>query len=198
MQRVQFLWAAGVRASFIGRVLQERTGVELDRAGRVMVESDLTIKDHPNIFVIGDLAHFAHQGGRGASAKADRPLPGVAPVAMQQGEYVARLINRRCKGLPIAPFKYSDFGSMAVIGQNKAVANLGFAKLSGFLAWLIWVVAHIYYLIEFDNKLVVMIQWAWNYITQGRGARLITGKTAIYANSGSEVTENKKELELVK
>ena len=85
----------------------------------------------------------------------------------------------------------------AVIGQNKAVANLGFAKLSGFLAWLIWVVAHIYYLIEFDNKLVVMIQWAWNYITQGRGARLITGKTAIYANSGSEVTADKKELELV-
>ena len=183
------LWAAGVRASFMGRVLQEGTGVELDRAGRVMVESDLTIKDHPNIFVIGDLAHFAHQG--------DRPLPGVAPVAMQQGEYVARLINRRCKGLPIAPFKYSDFGSMAVIGQNKAVANLGFAKLSGFLAWVIWVVAHIYYLIEFDNKLVVMIQWAWNYITQGRGARLITGKTAIYASSGSEVTEDKKELELV-
>jgi NADH dehydrogenase len=183
------LWAAGVKASFIGRVLQERTGVELDRAGRVMVESDLSIKDHPNIFVIGDLAHFAHQG--------ERPLPGVAPVAMQQGEYVARLINKRCKGQPISPFKYFDFGSMAVIGQNKAVANLGFAKLSGFLAWLIWVVAHIYYLIEFDNKLVVMIQWAWNYITQGRGARLITGKTAIYASSGSEVTEDKKELELV-
>ena len=183
------LWAAGVKASFMGRVLKERTGVELDRAGRVIVESDLTIKDHPNIFVIGDLAHFAHQG--------DRPLPGVAPVAMQQGEYVARLIKKRCKGQPIAPFKYSDFGSMAVVGQNKAVANLGFAKLSGFLAWLIWVVAHIYYLIEFDNKLVVMIQWAWNYITQGRGARLITGKTAIYANSGSEVTADEKELELV-
>ena len=183
------LWAAGVKASFMGRVLQERTGVELDRAGRVIVESDLSIKDHPNIFVIGDLANFAHQG--------DRPLPGVAPVAMQQGKYVAKLINKRCQGQPIAPFKYSDFGSMAVIGQNKAVANLGFAKLSGFLAWLIWVVAHIYYLIEFDNKLVVMIQWAWNYITQGRGARLITGKTAIYASSGSEVTEDRKELELV-
>ena len=183
------LWAAGVKASFMGRVLKERTDVELDRAGRVIVESDLSIKDHPNIFVIGDLAHFAHQG--------DRPLPGVAPVAMQQGEYVARLINKRYKGQPIAPFKYSDFGSMAVVGQNKAVANLGFTQLSGFLAWLIWVVAHIYYLIEFDNKLVVMIQWAWNYVTQGRGARLITGKTAIYANSGSEVTEDKKELELV-
>lgn len=183
------LWAAGVKASFMGRVLNERTGVELDRAGRVIVESDLSIKDHPNIFVIGDLAHFAHQG--------DRPLPGVAPVAMQQGEYVARAIAKRCQGQPIAPFKYFDFGSMAVVGQNKAVANLGFAKLSGFLAWLIWVVAHIYYLIEFDNKLVVMIQWAWNYITHGRGARLITGKTAIYANSGSKVTEDKKELELV-
>ena len=180
------LWAAGVKASFMGRVLKERTGVELDRAGRVIVESDLSIKDHPNIFVIGDLAHFVHQG--------DRPLPGVAPVAMQQGEYVAKLIAKRCQGQPIAPFKYFDFGSMAVVGQNKAVANLGFAKLSGFLAWLIWVFAHIYYLIEFDNKLVVTIQWAWNYITLGRGARLITGKTAIYASSN---VEPEKHLELV-
>ena len=165
------LWAAGVRASFMGKVLAERAEAELDRAGRVVVEPDLSLKKYPDIFAIGDLANFSHQG--------DRPLPGVAPVAMQQGKYMANLITKRLQGKNIPPFKYFDLGSLAVIGQNKAVVNLGFAKLSGFLAWLIWVFAHIYYLIEFDNKLVVMIQWAWNYITQGRGARLITGKQSL-------------------
>ena len=160
------LWAAGVRASFMGKVLAERTGAELDRAGRVVVEPDLSIKDYPDVFVIGDLANFPHQG--------ERPLPGVAPVAMKEGEYVADLLAKRYIGVKVKPFSYKDLGSMAVIGQNKAVANLGFARFSGFIAWIIWVFAHIYYLIEFDNKLVVMIQWAWNYITQGRGARLIT------------------------
>ena len=164
------LWAAGVRASFMGKVLAERTGAELDRAGRVIVESDLSIKDYPDVFVIGDLANFPHQG--------ERPLPGVAPVAMKEGEYVADLIAKRVIGVKVKPFSYNDFGSMAVIGQNKAVADLNFARFSGFIAWIIWVVAHIYYLIEFDNKLVVMIQWAWNYITQGRGARLITINTS--------------------
>ena len=162
------LWAAGVRASFMGKVLADRTGAELDRAGRVIVESDLSIKNYGDIFVIGDLAHFAHQG--------DRPLPGIAPVAMKEGEYVAELIAKRTAGKIVDAFTYQDFGSMAVIGQNKAVANLNFARFSGFIAWIIWVFAHIYYLIEFDNKLVVMIQWAWNYITLGRGARLITEK----------------------
>lgn len=165
------LWAAGVKASFMGKVLADRTGVELDRAGRVMVEPDLSIKNHSDIFVIGDLANFAHQG--------DRPLPGVAPVAMKEGEYVAKLILKRAEGKTLAPFAYQDFGSMAVIGQNKAVANLNFGRFSGFIAWIIWVFAHIYYLIEFDNKLIVMIQWAWNYITLGRGARLITEKYSL-------------------
>ncbi len=163
------LWAAGVKASFMGKVLADRAGAELDRAGRVIVEPDLSLKTNPDIFVLGDLAHFAHQS--------DRPLPGVAPVAMKQGEYVAQVIVRRAQGKAIKPFQYVDLASLAVIGQNKAVVDLGFAQLSGFLAWLIWVFAHIYYLIEFDNKLVVMIQWAWNYITQGRGARLITNKS---------------------
>lgn len=181
------LWAAGVKASFMGKILAKTTGAELDRSGRVIVEPDLSIKGYPNIFVIGDLANFAHQG--------DRSLPGVAPVAIQQGEYVAKLVEKRCQGKSIGAFRYFDIGSMAVVGQNKAVANLGFAKLSGFLAWLIWVVAHIYYLIEFDNKLIVMIQWAWNYITLGRGARLITGKTAIYADG--EASNSSKKLELV-
>ena len=165
------LWAAGVRASFMGKVLADRASAELDRAGRVMVESDLSLPNHEDIFVIGDLAHFAHQG--------DRPLPGVAPVAMKQGEYVANLLVKRIAGKTVEQFKYQDLGSMAVIGQNKAVANLNFTRLSGFAAWIVWIFAHIYYLIEFDNKLVVMIQWAWNYITLGRGARLITEKPAL-------------------
>ena len=160
------LWAAGVKASFMGKVLADRAGAELDRAGRVIVEPNLSIKNYSDIFVIGDLANFAHQG--------DHSLPGVAPVAMKEGEYVAKLITKRLEGKTVKPFEYNDLGSMAVIGKNKAIANLNFAKFSGFLAWIIWAFAHIYYLIEFDNKLVVMIQWAWNYITLGRGARLIT------------------------
>ena len=162
------LWAAGVKASSMGQILTANTEAQLDRVGRVIVEPDLSIKGYPNVFVIGDLAHFAHQG--------EKPLPGVAPVAIQEGEYVAKLIKNRLAGKDVKPFYYFDVGSLAVIGQNKAVVNLGFAKFSGFLAWLIWVVAHIYYLIEFDNKLVVMVQWAWNYLTLGRGARLITGQ----------------------
>jgi NADH dehydrogenase len=165
------LWAAGVKASFMGKVLSDRAGAELDRVGRVMVESDLSLKNYNDIFVIGDLANFTHQS--------DRPLPGVAPVAMKEGEYVANLITKRAEGKTLKPFTYDDFGSMAVIGQNKAVADLNFGRFSGFIAWIIWVFAHIYYLIEFDNKLIVMIQWAWNYITLGRGARLITEKSSL-------------------
>ncbi|MEM8638928.1 MAG: NAD(P)/FAD-dependent oxidoreductase [Cyanobacteria bacterium P01_G01_bin.54] len=165
------LWAAGVKASALGAVLRDRAGATLDRAGRVMVEPDLSLANHPNIFVIGDLSHFAHQG--------ERPLPGIAPVAMQQGNYIATLLKRRLKGESSPAFAYFDLGKLAVIGQNAAVVDLGFMKLSGFVAWLIWVFAHIYYLIEFDNKLVVMIQWGWNYFTRGRGARLITGESVL-------------------
>ncbi|MFQ4142248.1 NAD(P)/FAD-dependent oxidoreductase [Chlorogloeopsis sp. ULAP02] len=165
------LWAAGVKASPLGKVLAQRTNVECDRAGRVIVEPDLSIKDYPNIFVIGDLAHFAHQNGK--------PLPGVAPVAMQQGEYVASVVKQRLQGKTVPRFYYVDRGSLAVIGQNSAVVDLGFMKLTGFVAWLVWLLIHIYFLIEFDNKLVVMIQWGWNYFTRKRGARLITGKEAI-------------------
>ncbi|HEY9647973.1 MAG TPA: NAD(P)/FAD-dependent oxidoreductase, partial [Chroococcidiopsis sp.] len=162
------LWAAGVKASEMGAVLAERAGASLDRAGRVIVEPDLTLPNHDNIFVIGDLAHYAHQG--------DKPLPGVAPVAMQQGQYVAQLIRRRLAGQTTPAFRYEDGGSLAVIGQNAAVADLGFVKFSGPIAWFVWVFAHIYYLIEYDNKLIVMLQWGWNYFTRNRGARLITGE----------------------
>mgnify|MGYP002787104647 FL=1 len=165
------LWAAGVKASAMGKVLEQRVGATLDRSGRVMVEPDLSLPGHPNVFVIGDLANFTHQN--------DKPLPGVAPVAIQEGEYVAKLIRQRLAGNTLPAFSYQEVGSLAVIGQNAAVVDLGFVKFSGILAWLIWVFAHIYYLIEFDNKLIVMLQWGWNYFTRKRGARLITGESSL-------------------
>ena len=159
------LWAAGVKASSIGKKLAEKTGAQIDRAGRVIVEPDLSIIGFPDIFVIGDLSSFSHQN--------NKPLPGIAPVAMQQAKYVAKLIQKQLKGESLPSFVYKDYGSMAVIGKNKAVADFKFIKLSGFLAWFIWIWVHIYYLIEFDNKLVVLIQWIWNYFTQGRGSSVI-------------------------
>ncbi|MBD2345288.1 NAD(P)/FAD-dependent oxidoreductase [Anabaena subtropica] len=165
------LWAAGVQGSPMGKVLAERTGVECDRSGRVIVEPDLSIKGHQNIFVVGDLANFSHQNGQ--------PLPGVAPVAKQEGEYVAALIQKRLQGKTLRPFKYTDYGNLAMIGQNSAVVDLGLIKLKGYFAWLFWLLIHIYFLIEFDHKILVMIQWAWNYLTRKRSARLITGKESL-------------------
>jgi NADH:ubiquinone reductase (H+-translocating) len=165
------LWAAGVKASPVGQILADHTGVELDRVGRVMVESDLSIKGYPQIFVIGDLANFRKPEGTS--------LAGVAPVATQEGKYVAELISKRLVGGTLPAFEYSDAGSLSVIGRHSAVADIGSVKLSGFLAWLIWVFVHIYYLIEFDNKLVVFIQWVWSYFTRKRGARLITGDESL-------------------
>lgn len=164
------LWAAGVKASPLGQVLTKHTGTELDRVGRVIVEPDLSVPGHPNVFVIGDLASFSHQDGK--------PLPGVAPVAMQQGQYVANLLKQRLSGKSSPAFHYADSGSLAVIGRNAAVANLGSLRLSGLPAWLIWIFVHIYYLIEFDNKLLVLTQLGWNYFTRKRSACLITGKDA--------------------
>ena len=160
------LWAAGMKASFVGDVLKRETGVELDRQGRVIVEPDLSVSGHPEILVVGDMAAYTHQG--------ERPLPGVAPVAMQMGRYAARLILDRLKGRAIKPFRYLDKGSLAVIGRNAAVADFGIVKFSGFFAWFAWVFIHIAYLIEFDNRLLVLFQWGWNYITRKKGARLIT------------------------
>ncbi|MBW4619700.1 MAG: NAD(P)/FAD-dependent oxidoreductase [Cyanosarcina radialis HA8281-LM2] len=162
------IWAAGVKASAMGEILAKRTGVKLDRVGRAIVAPDLSIPDYPNIFVIGDLAHCADPHGS--------PLPGIAPVAIQEGQYLAKLIKQRLQGNSLPPFKYKDVGSLAVIGQNAAVVNLGTLKLAGPIAWFIWVFAHIYYLIEFDNKLIVLMQWGWNYFTRKQGARLITGE----------------------
>jgi NADH dehydrogenase len=162
------LWAAGVRASRLGKVLADRAGAQLDRAGRVLVAPDLSISGHAEIFVIGDLATFTHQGGK--------PLPGVAPVAMQQGAYVARLIRNRTTGRPApAPFRYFNKGNLATIGRNKAVAEFGRLHISGFAAWFTWVFVHLMYLVEFDNRLLVFTEWVYNYFTRNRGARLITG-----------------------
>jgi NADH dehydrogenase len=159
------MWAAGVVASPAGRWL----GVKTDRAGRVVVEPDLSIPGHPNVFVIGDAACALGADGK--------PLPGVAPVAKQQGAYVAAVIKARAKRQtrPLPLFRYRDFGSLAAIGRKRAVVQIGRIKLNGFLAWLLWSVAHIYFLIGFRNRVVVAMNWAWNYITFQRGTRLITG-----------------------
>lgn len=160
------VWAAGVQASPLGAALARATGAELDRQGRVGVGPDLSVPGHPEIFVLGDLAHARQPDGR--------TLPGVAPVAMQQGAYAARLITRRLRGQETPPFRYRDRGSMAVIGRSAAVAQTGRLRLHGFPAWLAWLFVHLIYLVEFENRLSVLLQWAWNYFTRNRSARLIT------------------------
>jgi NADH dehydrogenase len=153
------LWAAGVQASPLARTL----GAPLDRAGRVLVNDDLTLPGHPEVFVIGDLAAMR------------MPLPGVAQVAMQGGVHAARSIEGDIAGKPRQPFHYRDKGSLATIGRAAAVADLGRIHLSGFPAWFIWLTVHIFFLIGFRNRLLVFLQWAWAYVTYQRGARLITG-----------------------
>ena len=162
------LWAAGVKASFLGKILADASGAKLDRIGRVVVEPDLSLPSHSEVFVIGDLANYAHQTGS--------PLPGVAPVAMQEGEYVAKLICDRLKGKAVAAFHYRDRGDLAIVGRGTAVADLRRLHLAGFFAWLAWLFVHIVNLIEFENKLLVLIQWAWAYFRRNRAARLITGE----------------------
>lgn len=168
------LWAAGVQASPLGRILASATGAEVDQAGRVVVAPDLSLPGHPEIFVIGDLAHFSHQTGK--------PLPGVAPVAMQQGRYVADLLQSRLRGDTVPPFRYRDRGSMAAIGRGAAVADLGGLCFSGFFAWLAWLFIHLIHLVQFNNRLLVLTQWAWKYLTRSRAARLITGENPLPVN----------------
>jgi NADH:ubiquinone reductase (H+-translocating) len=157
------IWAAGVMASRAGQWL----GAETDRAGRVKACADLTLPGNPDIFVIGDVACVLGADGT--------PLAGVAPVAKQEGQYVAALLKARLRGKTVPPFQYRDFGSLATIGRKRAVAQLGRLKLTGFPAWLLWSVAHIYFLIGFRNRLAVALSWAWSYVTFQRGTRLITG-----------------------
>jgi NADH dehydrogenase len=164
------LWAAGVQASPLGKLLGVRTGVETDRAGRVVVQPDLSVPGHPEILVIGDMASYRHQDGT--------PLPGVAPVAMQQGRYVAQLVRARLEGRTLPPFRYRDKGTLATIGRAEAVADFGRLRFSGFTAWVLWLFVHLMYLVEFQNRVLVLIEWAYNYLTRNRGARLITGEDA--------------------
>lgn len=166
------LWAAGVQASPLGKKL----GVTVDRAGRVPVQPDLSVAGHPEIFVIGDLAEVKDEQGK--------MLPGVAPVAMQEGTFVAKVIRQEIESKhgtsnPRPAFHYWDKGSLATIGRAAAVAQFGKIHISGFLAWLSWLFIHILFLIGFRNRLLVFIQWAWSYVTYERGARLITGSTVL-------------------
>lgn len=156
------IWAAGNAASFVGKTM----GVPVDKAGRVIVNEDLTIPGHPEVQVIGDLANFTHQGGK--------PLPGVSPVAMQQGRHAARNILAMMDGRKPQRFRYWNKGSMATIGRNKAVADLNFIHLSGLPAWLVWLFVHIIFLVGFRSRIAVLMEWAWAYFTFNKGARLIT------------------------
>jgi len=161
------IWAAGVRANSLGKLLAEALGASTDRGGRVVVNPDLTVTGHPNVFVIGDLAHCIGDDGK--------PLPGVAPVAMQQGRYVARNLICRLDAVAPGDFRYRDKGTLATIGRNAAVADFGRIHMDGFLAWLAWLFIHLLYVVGFRNRVLVALQWGFQYLTFNRGARLITG-----------------------
>jgi len=157
------LWAAGVAASPLGKAL----GLDVDRLGRIVVGPDLALRDHPEVFVLGDQAHAA--GASGA------PLPGLAPVAMQEGRFAARAIGADLRGKPRGAFAYRDRGQMATIGRSRAICDTGRLRFGGFAAWVFWLCVHIYFLVGFKNRLFVVLQWAWSYLSYGRGARLIYG-----------------------
>jgi NADH dehydrogenase len=164
------IWAAGVRASGLGATLAQLTGAEVDAAGRVTVEPDLTLPGHPEAFALGDMVRLRQQDGTTVL------LPGVAPVAMQQGRYAAKVVRSRLRGRQSPPFRYRDKGNLATIGRARAVADLKRLRLSGLLAWLAWLVVHLWYLIGFQNRLLVLIRWSFSFVTRDRGARLITGE----------------------
>ncbi|HEX5955006.1 MAG TPA: NAD(P)/FAD-dependent oxidoreductase [Solirubrobacterales bacterium] len=161
------IWAAGVSASRLATRLGELTGAELDRAGRVAVEPDLTLPGHPEVFALGDMVQV--RGADGAPVV----FPGVAPVAMQQGRYAAKVVRARLEGRSIGPFRYHDKGNLATIGRARAVADIHGLRLGGFIAWATWLGVHLWYLIGFQNRLLVMIRWSISFFTHGRGARLI-------------------------
>ncbi len=165
------VWAAGNQASPLLRTL----GVPLDGQGRALVEPDCTIPGHPELFVLGDAAAFLHQSGL------DRPLPGVCPVAIQMGQYAARAIRNDLAGKPRVPFSYWDKGQLAVIGRGHAVADLGKLTFAGVTAWMVWAFVHIFFLVSFRNRVMVLIEWMWSYVRYAPGARLITGETSEYA-----------------
>jgi len=165
------IWAAGVTASTLAARLAELSGAELDRAGRITVEPDLTLPGHPEVFALGDMVRVRGQDGV-------TTFPGVAPVAMQQGRYAARVVRDRLDGRSSRPFVYRDKGNLATIGRASAVADIKGFQLSGFLAWMTWLLVHLFYLIGFQNKVLVLIRWSISFLTHGRGARLITQRVA--------------------
>jgi NADH dehydrogenase len=162
------IWAAGVEASAFGGKISERTGAERDRSKRIIVDPYCNVPGHPEIFVMGDLANYRGEDGK--------PLPGVAPTAIQQGGYVADTIQNRLAGKPVKPFHFLNKGNLAVIGRAAAVAEIGHLKFSGLVAWLMWLFIHLMYLVTFQNRLIVFIRWGFSYFTFNRGARLITGE----------------------
>jgi NADH:ubiquinone reductase (H+-translocating) len=167
------IWAAGVAASPLAGLLADGSGAEVDRAGRVTVEPDLTLPGHPDVIGVGDMVRV-----RNARTGQAETLPGLAPVAMQQGRYAGRLIRDRLAGKATPPFHYLDKGNLATIGRARAVADVRGLKISGFLAWVTWLLVHLYYLIGFENRLVVMVRWSYYFFTRGRGGRLITATAA--------------------
>ena len=167
IQTSTVIWAAGVKASPLGAILHKATGVALDRQGRVTVSEHLNLPSHAEIFVVGDLAHYKTQDGS--------PLPGVAPVAMQQGTYVGRQVAALLTGRAAHPFLYRDLGSMATIGRGRAVVDVHGFRFAGFMAWVAWLLIHMLKLVGFHNKAMVCMEWGWCYLTRNRSARLITG-----------------------
>ena len=160
------IWAAGVTGSPLGKALAEAAKLELVRGGKLAVEPDCSLPGHPEIFVIGDLAHFQHG--------LEKPLPGVCQTAMQMGDYVGDLISKRLEGKTKPAFRYWDKGHMAVIGRNRAIAAVGGFEFSGYFAWLLWAFIHVLYLVNFQSRIIVAIRWGFDYFSFNRGARLIT------------------------
>lgn len=161
------LWAAGVKASPLSKALASSCCAELDRAGRLIVEKDFSLAGRPDVFVLGDMSSYSHQGGK--------PLPGVAQPAIQQGRFVAKLITAKLRGKKLPEFHYRDLGNLATIGRSAAVADIKGVHFSGFLAWWLWLLVHLMHIANFRNRLLVLTQWSWNYFTHDRSARLITG-----------------------
>lgn len=168
------VWAAGVSAVPLAAQLATRAGVTTDRAGRLPVDETLSLDGHPEVMVVGDLAVVA-----------DMKLPGVAPTAMQTGRYAGQRVMKTLRGETIEPFKYVDKGSLATIGRARAVADIRGMKFSGFIAWWLWLAVHLFYLIGFQNRFIVMTRWSWSFLTRGRGARLITGTDATAPRTAS-------------
>jgi NADH dehydrogenase len=176
------VWAAGVSASGLARRLGELTGAEIDRAGRLTVEPDLTLPGHPEVFALGDMVRVRDPAGAAVT------LPGVAPVAMQQGRYAAKAVRAQLRGRVAPPFRYRDKGNLATIGRAAAVADIKGLRLSGLVAWLIWLFVHLWYLVGFQNRVLVFTQWFFSFATRGRGARLITEPAASAAKGADEST----------